>query len=158
MRSLLLFILALLALTFAACSYVTEFVVVNESGQPIEVRYKVKGPPVGPPAFSAAPAKRDASQLGTRDRSLWKKLEPGEYRIDAENRTVTVVVLPHEALWVTSMHHYIGDEDPNDVANWPIEEISVTGADGGRVMPGVRLLPLTGHSCSKWQVHLSIEP
>lgn len=136
MRSLLLLALTLLALTCAACSYVTEFVVVNESGQPIEVRYKVKGPPVGPPDFSAAPAKRDASRLGTRDRNLWKKLEPGEYRADAENRTVTVVVLPHEALWVTSMHHYVGDEDPIDVADWPIEEISVSGADGGIAFTG----------------------
>ncbi len=136
MRSLLLLTLTLLALTFAACSYSTDFVVVNESAQAIEVRYKVKGPPIGPPDFSAAPAKHDASQLGTRDRNLWRKLEPGEYRIDAANRTVTVIVSPHEALWVTSMHHYIGDEDPIDVADWPIEEISVTGADGGMTFSG----------------------
>jgi hypothetical protein len=34
------------------------------------------------------------------------------------------------------MFHYVGDEDPNDVANFPIEEISVAGADGGMTFTG----------------------
>jgi len=41
-----------------------------------------------------------------------------------------VRVLPNEALWVTDMFHYIGDEDPNDVAEWPIEEIKIVGTNG----------------------------
>jgi hypothetical protein len=135
MRYVLLISLTLLTLTFAACSYSTDFVVVNESNQPIEVRYKIKQVP-GPLALTAAPAKMDAAQLGAGDRTKWKKLGPDQYRIDEENRTVTVNVSPHEALWVTSMFHYIGDEDPNDVADWPIEEISVNGYDGGMTFTG----------------------
>jgi hypothetical protein len=130
MRYILLIPLTLLTVTFVACSYSTDFVVVNESSQPITVRYKIKSAP-GPLALAADPAKMDASQLGTDDRSKWKKLGPDQFQIDQANCTVTVSVSPHEALWVTSMFHYIGDEDPNDVADWPIEEISVTGADGG---------------------------
>jgi hypothetical protein len=135
MRYILLISLTLMIFAFAACSYSTDFVVVNESNQPIQVRYKIKSAP-GPLALTATPAKMDASELGTSDRARWQKLDPDQYQIDQENRTVTVSVSPHEALWVTSMFHYIGDEDPNDVADWPIEEIGVTGADGGVAFTG----------------------
>jgi hypothetical protein len=131
MRYILLIALSLLALTAAACSYSTDFVVVNESERPIEVRYKIKGFPVGPPTFTASPAKKDASQLGSRDRNIWKKLEPDEYRIDAGNRTVTVVVSPREALWVTSMHHISATKT---LSTWPIglsrRSVSRVGMEG----------------------------
>lgn len=136
MRSILFVSLVLLALTFAACSYVTEFVVVNESERPIEVRYKVKGTPSGFPPLNEIPVKMDASQLGSHKRDMWKELSPDQYRLNQEQRTVTAVLQPHEALLVTSMHHYIGDEDPIDVANWPIDEVGVTGADGGITFTG----------------------
>jgi hypothetical protein len=63
-------------------------------------------------------------------------LNPDEYQVNQENRTVTVTVMPHEALWVTDMFHYFGDEDPNDIANFPIDEISVVGAEGGMTFTG----------------------
>ncbi len=136
MRYTLLLLLILLTLTFTACSYVTEFVVVNESAQTVEVRYKIKKSPYEPPTLNARPAKMAAAQLGSRHRQQWQNLNPDEYQLSQENRTVTVRVMPHEALWVTNMFHYFGDDDPNDVANWPIEEISVTGADGGMMFTG----------------------
>jgi hypothetical protein len=143
MRSILLISLMLSALTCAACSYSTDFVVVNESGRPIMIRYKVKGPPLGSPTLTAdpevltgSPAKMDASQLGSRGRDLWQPLSPDQYRIDQESRTVTVALSPREALRVTSMFHYIGDEDPNDVAAWPIEEITISGDDGEMTFKG----------------------
>jgi hypothetical protein len=136
MRYILIISLTLLTLALTACSYSTDFVVVNESNQPIEVRYKIKKFPVGPPTLEGTPTKIDASQLGERDRRKWQKVNSDEYQIDQENRTVTVNLMPHEALWVTSMFHYFGDEDPNDVTNWPIEEISVKGADGEMMFTG----------------------
>jgi hypothetical protein len=136
MRYMLIIPLTLLTLTFAACSYSTDFVVVNESTHPIEVRYKIKRFPHGPPDLTAKPAKMDASQLGARDRGRWRELGADQYQIDQEHRTIIVSVMPHEALWVTSMFHYIGDEDPNDVAGWAVEEITVTGDDGGMTFTG----------------------
>jgi len=61
---------------------------------------------------------------------------PDEYQVNQETRTITVSVLPHEALWVTSMFHYFGDDDPNDVASWPVDEITLTGAEGGMTFTG----------------------
>ena len=136
MRYIFLISLTLLTLTLTACSYSTEFVVVNESDRPIEVRYKAKRFPNEPPDFTARPAKMLASQLGNHDRQQWKNLTPDQYQVDRENRTVTVNVMPREALWVTNMFHYFGDDDPNDVANWPIEEISIMGAGGGMTFTG----------------------
>ena len=136
MRRIFSILLILLALTFTSCSYSRDFVAVNQSGHPIEVRYKIKRFPNDPPILTAAPAKIAASQLGTRDRQQWKNLTTDQYQVDQENRTIIVNVMTHEALWVTSMFHYISDEDPNDVANWPIEEISVRGAGGGMMFTG----------------------
>ncbi|MGI8919008.1 MAG: hypothetical protein ACR2H6_10430 [Pyrinomonadaceae bacterium] len=129
-------LLIVLALTFAACSYSTKFVVVNESDHPIEVRYKVKRFPNEPATFTARPAKIAASQVGTRDKAQWRNLTADEYQINQEERTLTVKLMSHEALLVRSMFHYIGDEDPNDVAEWPIDELSIVGPDGGMTFTG----------------------
>jgi|SRR5215831_14374505 len=136
MRYIYLISLTLFALTLTACSYSTDFIVVNESANPINVRYKIKRFPNEPPELTAKPVKMDVSQLGKRDRGRWKELSADQYQIDQENRTITVSIMPREALLVTSMFHYFGDEDPNDVANWPIEEITVTGNIGGMTFTG----------------------
>jgi hypothetical protein len=136
MRSLLPIIIALLALSIAACSYSTAFVVVNDSGQTIEVRYKIKRFPNEPSTLTARPAKIAAAQISTREKRAWRNLNPDEFQVNQETRIITVNVLPHEALWVTSMFHYFGDDDPNDVASWPIDEITLTGAEGGMTFTG----------------------
>ena len=137
MRQIVLLIFVLFILTFAGCSYSTAFVVVNDSEQPIEVRYKVKRD-AGVLSSTDTPAKIAASQIANHYRTQWRILSSAEYQTNRTDRaiTVTVTVLPHEALWVTSMFHYIGDEDPNDVASWPIDEISIAGANGGMTFTG----------------------
>src|ERR1051326_3069394 len=109
MRHVLLICLTLSTLALTSCSYSTDFVVVNESAHPIEVRYKIKRFSYEPPVFTAKPAKMDASLLGNDDRRLWKELSADQFQIDQANRTITVSVMPHEALWVADMFHYIGD-------------------------------------------------
>jgi len=129
-------LIILFALSIGACSYSTDFVVVNESGQTIEVRYKIKRFPNEPSTLTARPAKIASSEITTRDIRAWRNLTPDEYQVNQETRTITVKVLPHEALWVTSMFHYFGDDDPHDVASWPVDEITLTGAEGGMTFSG----------------------
>jgi hypothetical protein len=136
MRRLLPVIIALVALSNAGCSYVTDFVIVNKSDQTIQVRYKVKAESVGPPTFEPRPAKIAASEMKTRDKKAWRNLRPDEYQVDQKTRTVTVNVAPNEALWVTSMFHYFGDSDPNDIAKWPLDEITLTGTEGEMTFTG----------------------
>src|SRR6266852_5210021 len=79
MRRLLPVLIVLFALSTAACSYSTDFVVVNDSGQPIEVRYRIKRFPNEPSTLTARPAKIASSEITTRDKRAWRNLTPDEY-------------------------------------------------------------------------------
>lgn len=129
MRWFLLLVLLLFTFSLTACSYSTDFVVLNNADYPVEVVYKMKQSP-GPLALPGEPKVIASANLEMEERNKWTNLAPDRFRIDQANRTVTVRLSAHEALWVTAMHHYIGDEDPNDVTGFPIEELSVKGADG----------------------------
>jgi len=84
----------------------------------------------GPLALTGEPKVVASANLVMEERNEWTKLGPDRFRVDEVNRTFTVRVSAYEALWVTAMHHYIGDEDPSDVAGFPIEEVSIKGANG----------------------------
>lgn len=128
-RLFMLMLLIVSASLFAGCSYMTDFAVANDSKEPIEVRYKIKNYP-GPFTPPTVPATIATSQLSTKGNQPWSQLSSSQYQLDAENRTVIVRVTPGQALRVATMHHYIGHDDPVDAANFPIEEISVTGSSG----------------------------
>jgi hypothetical protein len=121
-------IIALLVAVFllTSSSYITDFVVINESDHLAEVRYKVKDfpGPFGPPV---APAVIVASQLSASGDQQWKALTYNQYLLGQESRTVIVHLEQHEALRVVSIHKYGGHRDPRDAKGFPIEEISITG-------------------------------
>jgi hypothetical protein len=126
MHRLHLLLLILFALTFTGCSYAVEFVVVNESNQPIEVQCKIDGP--GDPAGVVGPLSVvNTSQLRAGDRA-WRKLSDGEYKVESDGRTVAARVMPGEALLVKRLHDTsIKNGEP---AYFPIEEIVIAGAKG----------------------------
>lgn len=129
MRWLLIIILVPLTIGVASCSYSSDFVVRNDANYAIQVVYKVKPPPHAAQYLEFEPMVVSSGNLES-DRGEWKKLAPERFCIDQASRTVTVSLSAHEALRVTSMPHYIGDEDPNDVSRFPIEDLSVAGAAG----------------------------
>ena len=137
MRQAFLALLFLCTLAFAACSYSTAFVVVNDSDNPIQVQYTIKRRP-GPLSSTETPVTIAASHVRNQYRSEWRSLSAGEYQTSQTEQeiTVTVQVASHEALWVTSMFHYFGDDDPNDVASWPVTKISLTGVNGEMTFSG----------------------
>lgn len=117
------------ALLFASCSFVTDFVVANQSDQAIEVRYKIRNYP-GPFAPPVAPATIATSRLAAKGTKEWNELTRGQYRLDQENRTVIVQVMPGQALRIARMHHYMGHQEPGDAETFPIDEVILTGARG----------------------------
>jgi hypothetical protein len=129
MKRLILIVLVGCVSLLVACSYITDFVVVNESDQPIEVRYKIKNFP-GPFSPPVVPATLASSQLSTKGNQEWNKLNSDRYQLVQESRTVVVRVMPHEALLVANMHNYSGHGDAWDAKEFPIEEITVRGAGG----------------------------
>lgn len=140
MRSVLLILILLFSLATAACSYLTDFVVINTSGSPVEVNYKFKAPSGGPKTIETIPAIQSASQLNSNGKKQWQDLTADKYRIDQTSRTVTVKLLPQEALFITRMHHYIGPDDSSDVNFFPVEEISIAGSEGNLTFSGKQLL------------------
>lgn len=109
----------------AACSYATDFVVVNESDGPITVRYEVKDFP-GPFYPPTAPGVAAAADL-SEDGQQWS---PAQFTVDEASRSVTTQLMPGQALRIASMNHYSGHDDPNDAAKYQIRRIVVSGTRG----------------------------
>lgn len=128
-RALLLAALLVLATALSGCSYQSEFVVVNQTESPIEVRYKVKNYP-GTFCPPVAPSSISASDLNPKGNQQWTLVTSSSIQLDEANRTVSVRVSPHEVLLVTIMHHYVSHDDPGDAQKFPIEEINVSGPRG----------------------------
>ena len=97
-----LILLMLVTLTFAACSYPIEYVVINESGRPVEVQFKYFDAPddsdLAGEVMGLSTA--NASQLRDGDRD-WRRLAGAQpYRLDRASRTVTVTAMPGDALLI----------------------------------------------------------
>jgi hypothetical protein len=134
-RRIPLILLILITSVFTACSFLTDFVVVNESDNAIAVRYKVKNFP-GPFAPPDTPATIAADQLDAHGGQHWKDLTSDQYQLVQENRTVLVRVAPHQALLIARLSNYGIHRGPEKEASFPIEEIIVAGADGEMILEG----------------------
>src|SRR5688572_1781307 len=140
MRYILSILIMISSLACSACSYNTDFVVINGAESPIEVSYKVKGPPNGRPEIGVTPAVKSASQLKSSEKNEWRDLAADRYKIDQANRTVIVELQPQEALFLTRMHSYTGPDDPHDVTWFPIEELNIAGSNGSLKASGKQML------------------
>ena len=135
MRRVLVFLTFALALSLAACSYTTNFVVVNATARPLELRYKVKASERDPLQAAGEPLKTAEENLRGGDRQ-WQRLSPEEYAVDREARTITVRVMPHEAVVVRRLTNYGGHDDTSDAETFAIEEIRLNGASGEVTLQG----------------------
>jgi hypothetical protein len=137
MRQLTLFALLAYACLLTGCSYLTDFVVVNESDQSVQVHFRIKDYP-GPFAPPIAPATIAISGLSTKGNDVWDELPGGADRVDQENRTITVELISQNALRIARLHNY-AREDSSDAARFPVEEILVTGQSGDMKLTGEQL-------------------
>jgi len=135
LRRLMLIALLGIVTVFSSCSYLTDFIVVNQTENPIVVLYKVKDYP-GPFSPPVAPSTIPVSQLNTKGGQSWNRISADHFIVDEANRTVTVRVNSYEALLVTTMHHYVGHEDKGDAEEFPITEISISGVHGNMDLLG----------------------
>jgi hypothetical protein len=109
----------------AACSYGTDFVIVNESDGPVTIRYEVKDFP-GPFYLPTTPGVVAASEL-SEDGQQWNAVQ---FEIDEVSRSMTTRLMPGQALRIATMHNYTGHNDPNDAASFQIRKITVSGNRG----------------------------
>ena len=122
-------------MSLTACSYATDFVIVNDSTQVLKIEYRIKENPYefAPPE---TPSLLPASQLGSHETRDWTKLEPGQYALDPHQRTVSVSIMPGQALLVCRMHNYGGHGDPLDAKEFPLDQIKLEGASGALLLTG----------------------
>ncbi len=125
MRYIYLALLLLFASTLSACSFSTDFVVVNSSGNPIEVKYKIGETGIGSLDAAGKPAIIDASRLSSRE---WRELSSTQYVFDQQTGTVTVSLMPDVALRVTRVRDW---QEGRAMENFIIREVDITGAGGG---------------------------
>lgn len=122
-------LLALCVLALAACSYSTAFVVVNDSGSPVEVSYSFKNWPEGGECCPTRPAKRPLAKLDDAD-SEWGWLRPEEFRFDAAAGVVTLTLAPGEALLVERVSGFRGHGDRDHDDFFRLASVRMTGANG----------------------------
>jgi hypothetical protein len=131
MRRFIVTVLVVCLPLFAACSYTTDFVIVNESDGPITVRYEVNDYP-GPFSPPVAPGVVPASEL-SEDGQQW---HPVQFEIDEASRSVTTRLMPGQALRIATMNHYTAHDDPNDALDYQIRRIVVSGTRGQMELTG----------------------
>lgn len=125
MRYLLLMVLLASLLLFAACSYTTDFVIVNETDGPITVRYEVEDFP-GQFYVPLTPEVVAASELSEHD----KQWNPVQFEVDEASRSVTTRLMPGQALRIATMNSYGGHDDPNSAYKYSLRRITVSGSRG----------------------------
>ena len=127
MRRTLLILLIPLALTQAACAYLTDFVIVNCSEQPVEVRYRVIAS--RSPVEAGTLAKTANTRLRSRDPG-WQELTATQYELGRDG-AVGVRLSPGESLRVAKVRDYeLYAELEQEAYRFAIEELSVSGAGG----------------------------
>ena len=129
MKRVLIFLTFVFALLLTACSYTSNFVIINATDQPLELRYKVKASERDPIQMVGEPRKTAREKLRGSDRE-WRLLAPGEYEVNREARTVTIRLMPHEAVLVRQLTNYGGHDDTSDAEAFAIDEIRLNGASG----------------------------
>jgi hypothetical protein len=110
-----------------ACSYISNFVVLNDSNKPIEVRYKIRDSSYEPFQLVPEPGTASESNLSRAD-NHWQPLSSQDYHLGG--RTVTLTVQPHEGLRVESIPNYPGHEDTSAADRFQIDEIIIAGGSG----------------------------
>ncbi len=129
-KILLVLVLACVAL-LTACSYAADFVMVNASERPIMIQYKIIGSTAGPLVATEIPAIMEAAKLDTHGDQHWREVAPGDYALtqEGDTETVTIKLMPGEALRVTQLTDYGGHADPRPNI-FAVQEISIDGAEG----------------------------
>ena len=129
MRRLVVFTVLLFALSLTSCSFSSDFIVINDSSQPIEVTYRFK--------FAGQitkPATVARSEVTSRRPEHWQELTAERYQVNPQWRTVKLRLLPAEALRVESLHNYSSHDGGSGELS--IDELTVRGASGEIVLRG----------------------
>jgi hypothetical protein len=137
MRSLTAVLLLVLLSLSIACSYGTDLVVVNETAQAIEVRYRVKRELGSPLSVTGVPKTASATSLGSRS-AMWQALSADRYQVDRSEGTIRVSLMPGEVLRIVTLTDYDSYDDTLKEEFFPFEEITIMGTGGRQQLTGTQ--------------------
>ena len=127
------------ALLLSGCSAICEFVIVNESGAPLEVRYTHKPSGMPPNGRIEVPGVLGADKVSESGRE-WKTPPPERYTIDYKTGHVWAKVEPGEAVLVARMLNYPGHESRHSDSSFYIDALSLDGSKGSAKYQGRQAL------------------
>lgn len=136
-RLLVLLGVITLLVSLAACSFSTDYVVVNESNDRVLVRYVIKKPAAGfrPVGLFETPSIKTVSEL--EKAVAWRHLPDSQWTFNAETRTAVITLLPQEVLRVERESGvFCGEDKPEVREDFYIEEITITGSKGAIRLTG----------------------
>jgi hypothetical protein len=137
LRALCGALLALPLLLLAACSYSTDFVVVNDSGSPVEVSYSFKDWREPRDCCPSRPLKKALAKLDDDDVE-WTELRAEDFQFDRAVGVVTVTLAPSEVLRVDVQSNWGGHGDRRDDENFRIASLRITGESGSVYYEGLQ--------------------
>ncbi len=121
--------LALLLSALSACSYITEFVVVNDSGSPVEVHYTFRAGRRTDECCPDRPAKKASARLDDHD-AAWLEVGAGGFSYDPAAGAVTLTLGPGEAVRVFRRSGWRGHGVPGDDESFTLDSVRVAGSNG----------------------------
>jgi hypothetical protein len=123
------------ALMSSGCSIICEFIVVNDSDAPLEVRYTHKPSAMPHEGRFQVPGVVGAGRVDDSGKE-WRQVPPERYTIDYKTGHVWVKVLPGEALRVAEITNYSGHDRQSDDSLFHIDSLSLDGARGSAKYQG----------------------
>ncbi len=127
-----------LLLLLSGCSTREDFVVLNRSGEVVELRYKIKrctGDMSGDNSETHQPHKLTVKEFQKSDRA-WNRVSKADYKYDARDCSYTVKVAPDEATLVDYAYNYRGPDSEGSELHFEVEALSIKGAKGEILLEG----------------------
>jgi hypothetical protein len=123
-----------LALFCISCSWFSRFVIINKSGEPIEIRLKYE-----PLSGERNLRKTNLDEKGKFINENWKQLAPEKFQDNKPEEIVTLKLAPNEALIVAEELNYTG-HNSGDAEFFKIKELDIKGAGGAIHLEGKQVL------------------
>lgn len=109
----------------SACSWVTQFVIINRSGEPIEIRLKY-----APLSGERYLSKKTLDEKGKIPDGEWQKLAAEEFIDNKIDETVTLKLAANTALAVAKDVTYTGHEYAGNADFFKIKQLNIEGSRG----------------------------
>ena len=138
-RHVTLFSLLALVFLFTACSFMTQFVVINKSDQPVRVTYRLRPSTSELTRVCEEPAVMTMNQFTGED-SPWQSVTASRVQVNRENRTITVLLNPEEVLLIHTIHRP-RDQAAEEFLNrdFCADEMELAGAYGEIKLRGAQV-------------------